>query len=87
MDQAVKPAWMRRYDRLFRSIQRRLADQIKIPVETRLWGDHCYRFGTGEPVISVLVRDRDGLAAPGGMDELKICEAYMAGRPFLFLFA
>jgi cyclopropane-fatty-acyl-phospholipid synthase len=79
MGQSVEAAWLTRYDRIFRLIQKRVADQIKIPFEIRLWGDHSYRFGKGEPAVKVLVKDRDGLAALSGLDELKICEAYMAG--------
>ena len=79
MGQSVEAAWLTRYDKLFKLIQKRLADQIKIPFEIRLWGDHSYRFGNGEPAVEVLVKDRDGLAALSGLDELKICEAYMAG--------
>lgn len=68
-----------KYDTLFRSIQNRFSDQIKIPLEVRLWGDRIYRFGKGEPVIKVLVKDRDGLLALSRFDELGICEAYMNG--------
>ena len=68
-----------RYDAILRVIQRRLADQVRTPFEIRLWGDRTYRFGKGEPAVKVLVKDRHGLAALGRMDELGICEAYMAG--------
>jgi cyclopropane-fatty-acyl-phospholipid synthase len=66
-------------DKLFRSIQNRLSDRIKTPFEVRLWGDRIYRFGKGEPIIKVLVKDRDGLSALSRFDELGICEAYMNG--------
>ena len=79
MGQAAESESVTRYDRIFRLIQKRVADQIKTPFEIRLWGDHSYRFGKGEPAIKVLVKDRAGLAALSGMDELRICEAYMAG--------
>ena len=79
MDQSIKPSWVTVYDRIFRSLQKRLADQVKIPFEIRLWGDHSYRFGKGEPAVKVLVKDGNGLAALSGLDELRICEAYMAG--------
>jgi len=79
MVQAAESESVTRYDRIFRLIQKRIADQIKTPFEIRLWGDHSYHFGKGEPVIKVLVKDRDGLAALSGLDELRICEAYMAG--------
>jgi cyclopropane-fatty-acyl-phospholipid synthase len=79
MGQTAESESVTRYDRIFRLIQKRVADQIKTPFEIRLWGDHSYRFGKGEPIIKVLVKDRDGLAALSGLDELRICEAYMAG--------
>ena len=79
MDQSVNPTWLSVYDRVLRSIQKRLSDQIKTPFEIRLWGDRSYRFGKGEPAVKVLVKDRNGLAALSGLDELRICEAYMAG--------
>lgn len=66
-------------DKLFRVIQNRFSDQITIPLEVRLWGDRIYRFGKGEPVIKVLVKDREGLSALSRFDELGICEAYMNG--------
>lgn len=75
MDQSVDAALATRFDRIFRLIQKRLADQIKTPIEIRLWGDHSYLFGKGEPAIKVIVKDRDGLAALSGLDELSICEA------------
>ena len=68
-----------RYDGMLRGVQRRLANELRTPFEIRLWGDHVYRFGIGEPCVKVLVKDRRGLAALGRMDELGICEAYMAG--------
>jgi cyclopropane-fatty-acyl-phospholipid synthase len=79
MEQAAEAESISRYDRILKSLQKHLADQIIAPFEIRLWGDHSYRFGKGDPVIKVLVKDRDGLAALSGLDELRICEAYMAG--------
>lgn len=79
MGQSAEAALVTRYDRIFKLIQNRVADQIKIPFEIRLWGDRSYRFGHGEPALKVLVKDRDGLVALSGLDELRICEAYMAG--------
>ena len=67
------------YDRILRRIQRHLAGRVRFPFEIRLWGDRAYRFGEGEPAVEIRVRDRDGLAALGRLDELGICEAYMAG--------
>jgi cyclopropane-fatty-acyl-phospholipid synthase len=80
MSASVEDSLVTRYDRIFKLIQNRVADQIKIPFEVRLWGDHSYHFGKGEPAVKVLVKDRDGLSALSGLDELKICEAYMAGN-------
>ena len=79
MGHAAESESVTRYDRIFKLIQKRVADQIKTPFEIRLWGNHSYRFGKGEPAIKVLVKDRAGLAALSGLDELRICEAYMAG--------
>ena len=73
------PASTAFYDRILRRIQKHFADRVEIPFEIRLWGDRAYRFGKGEPAVDILVRDRNGLAALGRLDELSICEAYMAG--------
>jgi cyclopropane-fatty-acyl-phospholipid synthase len=73
------PAPVTIYDRILRRIQRQLADRVKTPFEIRLWGGRVYRFGQGEPAVDILVHDRKGLAALGRLDELGICEAYMAG--------
>ena len=67
------------YDRILRRIQKHVADQAKIPFEIRLWGDRVYRFGKDEPAVGILVHDRRGLTALSRLDELSICEAYMAG--------
>ena len=67
------------YDRIFRLIQKRIADRLSLPIEIRLWGDHVYRLGKGEPAVKILVEDRRGLAALLRLDELKICEAYLSG--------
>jgi cyclopropane-fatty-acyl-phospholipid synthase len=79
MRQSAEAACETRYDKLFRAIQNRLSDQIMTPFEVRLWGDCTYRFGKGEPVTKVFVKDRDGLSALSRFDELGICEAYMNG--------
>ena len=79
MDRTVEQPALSHYDRIFKTFQKRLADQINVPFEIRLWGDRTYRFGKGEPAVKVVVKDHDGLAALSGLDELKICEAYMAG--------
>jgi cyclopropane-fatty-acyl-phospholipid synthase len=67
------------YDPILRRIQKRLTDRVKTPFEIRLWGDRVYRFGEGEPAVDIVVRDRGGLAALSRLDEVGICEAYMAG--------
>jgi cyclopropane-fatty-acyl-phospholipid synthase len=67
------------YDRILQRIQKQLAGRVKTPFEIRLWGGRVYRFGQGEPAVDILVQDRKGLAALGRLDELGICEAYMAG--------
>lgn len=66
------------YDRILRRIQTHLANRVTFPFEIRLWGDRSYRFGEGEPAVKIVVRDRNGLAALGRLDELGICEAYLA---------
>ncbi|MCW8908804.1 MAG: class I SAM-dependent methyltransferase [Sedimenticola sp.] len=78
MDNLGSP--MRIYDRVLRQIQKHLANRVKTPFEIRLWGDHVYYFGEGEPAVEILVQDRKGLAALGRLDELAICEAYMEGN-------
>tara|TARA_R110001583_G_scaffold16561_9_gene67813 strand:- start:2079 stop:3272 length:1194 start_codon:yes stop_codon:yes gene_type:complete len=80
MGQSVDALLTRPYDKIFRLIQKRVADKLKLPVEIQLWGDHTYRLGKGEPTIQILVKNRHGLAALRDLDELKICEAYMAGN-------
>lgn len=80
MGQFVDAALTRPYDRMFRLIQKRVADKIKLPVEIQLWGDRTYRLGKGEPAVQILVKDRHGLAALRDLDEVRICEAYMAGN-------
>jgi cyclopropane-fatty-acyl-phospholipid synthase len=73
------PASTAIYDRILRRIQKHFANRVEVPFEIRLWNDRAYRFGKGEPAVDILVRDRNGLAALGRLDELSICEAYMAG--------
>lgn len=68
-----------RHEGILRVIQKRLADRVRTPFEIRLWGDRTYRFGKGEPAVKVFVKDRHGLAALSQLDELGICEAYVAG--------
>ena len=76
---ASVPASTTIYDRILRRIHTQLANRAKIPFEIRLWGGRAYHFGEGEPAVEIQVHDRRGLAALGRLDELSICEAYMAG--------
>lgn len=79
MNQLTKPVSVTLYDQILRRIQRRLVNQVRIPFEIKLWGGRVYRFGEGEPAVDIVVKDRNGLVALGRLDELGICEAYMAG--------
>jgi cyclopropane-fatty-acyl-phospholipid synthase len=79
MKQSIETALVKRYDKIYRSIQKHIAEQIKTSFEICLWGDISYLFGKGEPVVKIVINDHDGLAALGGFDELRICEAYMEG--------
>lgn len=78
MSQTADDPKASRYDGILRAIHKRIVDQVSTPFEIRLWGDRVYRFETGEPAVSVFVKDQSGLAALGRLDELAICEAYMA---------
>ncbi|TCT19152.1 methyltransferase domain-containing protein [Thiobaca trueperi] len=45
-------------DRLSRLIQKRVfGDQVKIPLEIRLWGGRTYRFGDDEPAVKIVVME------------------------------
>lgn len=79
MSHVAGESFAARLDAVVERIQKRLADQINTPFEIRLWGDRVYRFGKGESAVKVIVKDRNGLAALSGFDEVKICEAYMDG--------
>jgi cyclopropane-fatty-acyl-phospholipid synthase len=79
MDVSSVPESTAIYDRILRRIQRHFAERVEVPFDIRLWGDRAYRFGEGEPEVDIVVRDRSGLAALARLDELSICEAYMAG--------
>jgi cyclopropane-fatty-acyl-phospholipid synthase len=77
------------YDRIFRRIQKRVADKLHLPIEIQIWGGHVYRIGKGEPAVKILVENRQGLAALLRLDEVKSCEAYMNGsfgKPAVALF-
>ncbi len=79
MGQFAETALLKLFDRKFRRIQKRMSDRLELPVEIQLWGDHSYCLGTGIPTVRIMVEDPKGLAALVKLDELKICEAYMAG--------
>lgn len=79
MGQFADTSLTTRYDRIFRLIQKRVADKIKLPIEIQLGGDRIYRLGKGEPKIRILIKDRQGLSALSKLDEVRICEAYMTG--------
>lgn len=79
MDLSRVPESTAIYDPILRRIQKHFARRVAVPFDIRLWGDRAYRFGKGEPAVDILVRDRKGLAALSRLDELSICEAYMAG--------
>lgn len=79
MDGTVEQPTISHYEKILKTFQKRLADQVSVPFEIRLSGDRSYRFGKGEPAVQVIVKEQQGLAALSGLDELKICEAYMNG--------
>ncbi|MEJ2201586.1 MAG: class I SAM-dependent methyltransferase, partial [Desulfuromonadaceae bacterium] len=79
MGQFAETSLGTRYDRIFQLIQKRVSDKLKLPIEIQLWGNRIYRLGKGDPAVKILVEDRQGLAALLKLDEVKICEAYMAG--------
>lgn len=79
MEQIAEVSFATRYDKIFRQIQKRVADKLRLPIEIQLWGGHTYRLGRGDPAVKILVEDRHGLSALLKLDEVKICEAYMAG--------
>jgi len=79
MEHIAEASFSTRYDDLFRLIQGRISDKLTRPVEVQLWGNRVYQFGMGEAKIRILVKDRQGLAALRRLDEVGICEAYMAG--------
>ena len=79
MEQISEVSLATRYDRIFRQIQKRVTDKLRLPIEIQLWGGHVYRLGKGDPAVKILVEDRQGLTALLKLDEVKICEAYMAG--------
>lgn len=68
-----------RCEKALATIQRTLKHYAGTPFEIRLWGGDRYRFGEGKPSVELLVNDTHGLEALVRLDELGICEAYMAG--------
>lgn len=80
MRQGTETSTATGYDKIFRRIQKRVADQLNLPIEIQLWGNQVYRLGEGEPAVKILVEDSQGLTALLRMDELKICEAYLSGN-------
>lgn len=65
-------------DKGLRRIQARLSDRIATPFAI-LWQGRAYRFGAGEPVFTLTVKTRAGLAALGTFDEAAFCQAYIEG--------
>ena len=78
-EKTAETSLVKLFDKNFRLIQKKVANKLKLPIEIQLWGDHVYRLGKGDPAIKLRVEDKQGLAALVKLDELKICEAYMAG--------
>ncbi len=39
MGRSIERSLVNHYDKIFKLIQKRIADQIKTPFEIRLWGD------------------------------------------------
>lgn len=79
MTQSTEIALVSGCDKMFRSFQARIANRIKVPFAIRVFGDRNYLFGRGQPNIEIRVNDKAGLAAISGLDEVRICEAYMEG--------
>lgn len=80
MKQSATAPLPARYARMFRLMQQRVAGQLRLPIEIQLWGGRAYQLGTGEPAVRIMVKNRQGLAALAALDEVRICEAYMAGQ-------
>ena len=79
MEQTAEVSLATRNDRIFRLMQKRVADKLRLSIEIQLWGGQVYGLGRGDPVVKILVENRQGLEALVKLDEVKICEAYMAG--------
>lgn len=71
--------WRNRYDRIIRIIKGQIEHRIQTPFLVKVWNGQKYLFGNGTPDFIISINDRSGLSAVSQLDELKICEAYMAG--------
>ena len=71
--------WRNRYDRIIRIIKGQIEHRIQTPFLVKVWNGQKYLFGSGNPDFIISINDRSGLSAVSQLDELKICEAYMAG--------
>jgi cyclopropane-fatty-acyl-phospholipid synthase len=65
--------------RLMHLLQKRLLAQPRIPFALKWWDGRSDRFGEGEPVFQIAIQDHRGRVALSRLDELAICEAYVAG--------
>jgi cyclopropane-fatty-acyl-phospholipid synthase len=74
-----EPASATVYDRTLQRIHRHVANRVEFSFDIRLEGGRAYHIGEGAPAVEILVHDRAGLLALSCLDELRICEAYMAG--------
>ena len=79
MNDLSHPVSSSAYDPIFRRLQQRFSGRIKVPFSVRLWGNRVYQFGDGESALDIVVHNPKGLAALRRLDEMSICEAYMAG--------
>lgn len=65
--------------RLIQVLQERVSARARVPFALKWWDGRSYRFGEGEPVLQIAIQDPRGWTALSRLDELAICEAYMAG--------
>lgn len=65
--------------RLMHLLQKHLPAQTRIPFALKWWDGRSDRLGEGEPVFQIAIRDHRGWVALSRLDELAICEAYVAG--------
>ena len=78
MKSTVKKPWRPHYDKIIKVIQRHVENSVQTPFTVKTWNGQNYLFGKGESEFTVSINDRSGLSALSQLDELKICEAYMA---------